>query len=93
MEKVKINDKEFELVENYRNCYNKEKIENRYTEYFDDFDYILGDFSCDLLRLKGFCDKKNPRFNEHNDIAKYLDYVQQECPFGCRYFLLKRIKN
>lgn len=90
--KIIINNNKFEILEDERGCYNKEEVESKCTDYFDDYDYILGDYSYDVLRLKGFCDKGNSRFKPYNDIKEYKKYLKDECAFGCRYFLIKRLK-
>lgn len=90
--KVIINDVNFELIENYKDAYIKEDIESKYTDYFYPYDYIVGDYSYGLLRLKGFCDKKNEIYKAYNDIKSYKEYIEKECSYDCRYFLLKKIK-
>ena len=59
MEKVIVENNEYEIIKNYKNGYNKEAFLNRYTEYFKDFDYVVGDWAYGKLRLKGFYDKGN----------------------------------
>ena len=53
MKKVKLNDKEYELIRDYKNGFIKEDVIQKLTDYFDDFDYILGDWAYGKLRLKG----------------------------------------
>lgn len=90
--KVVINNDNFEIIENIRDAYDKEEVESKYTDYFDNYDYILGDYSYGKLRLKGFCDKENKIFNKINDINNYQIYIKEECSYGCKYFLIKRIR-
>ena len=56
---IKINDIEYELIENYMECFEMEEVSEKLNDpdYFNDFDYILGDYSYDKLRLKGFYNK------------------------------------
>ena len=51
--KVKLKDVEYELIRN-DDCYNQEEIEKLVleTDYFDNYDYILGDYAYEQLRLK-----------------------------------------
>ena len=58
----------------------------------DENDYILGDFAYGKLRLKGFCNKDNPKFNKINDINNKEKYLEKECAYKCKYFLLKKVK-
>ena len=68
MMKIIVDDIEYEIIENYRDCYDKDLLLEKITDYFYDYDYILGDFAYGKLRLKGFCNKDNPKFNKINDI-------------------------
>ena len=60
MNKV-INNINFKLIKNYKEGFDKEEIENKMTDYFDDYDYIVGDWAYGKLRLKGFCKKENKK--------------------------------
>ena len=86
-----INDKKYELIKNYKDGYDQIEAENKLTEYFDNYDYILGDWSYGKLRLKGFCEKNNKNYNEINDISKVDDYIKQHCAYECKYFLIKKV--
>ncbi len=88
---IKINDIEYELVEDSRNGFDKEAVSERLTDYFEEFDYVVGDWSYGKLRLKGFNDKKNKKFNKINDINNLKDYIENYCAYGCKYFVIKRI--
>ena len=61
--------------------------------YFDDYDYIVGDWAYDKLRLKGFCDKNNKLFRKINDISMLEQYIQNDCAYDCKYFVLKKLKS
>ena len=88
---IKINDIEYELVEDSRNGFDKDAVSERLTDYFEEFDYVVGDWSYGKLRLKGFNDKKNKNFNKINDINNLKDYIENYCAYGCKYFVIKRI--
>lgn len=89
---MKLNDFEYELIENYKDAFDLETVLNRITDYYDDYDYIVGDFAYGKLRLKGFCDKNNKLYKEYNDISKKDEYIKKECAYDCKYFVLKKIK-
>ena len=71
---IKLENNTYEVIENVNNCLNQEELVNKYTDYFEPFDYILGDYAYNKLRLKGFCDKTNERFSKINDISTKNDY-------------------
>ena len=72
---IKINNKTYRLVEEYKNAFDLEVVKEKLTDYFDDFDYIVGDWAYGKLRLKGFCKKENKRYRPINDFTKKQDYL------------------
>ena len=51
-----IRNNEYKLVENYRECFDLEEVRQKLedVDYFDTYDYLLGDYAYEKLRLKGF---------------------------------------
>ena len=76
MEIVVIDDKKYEVMENVKDALNIEDLEGKITEYYDGFDYILGDYAYGKVRLKGFNDKDNKYFKAINDISKVKEYIE-----------------
>lgn len=94
MKKIILNNIEYELIKDYKNAFELTETEEKYTEYFNDFDYILGDYSYDKLRLKGFNKKQNKNLKEWNNYEIIDDYLKNYCSYECRYFILeKKDKN
>lgn len=91
MKKINLREIEYELVENYKDAFFLEDVQEKITDYFDSFDFILGDYSYDKLRLKGFCIKGNKLFKEINDFNNVQNYLKKFCSYDCRYFILKKI--
>ena len=92
MKMIEINNKKYELVRNDNNCFDKDQVIPRVTDYFDDYDYIFGDYAYEKVRLKGFYDSKNKKANKINDISGLDSYIKNYCSFGANVFLLKKIK-
>lgn len=94
MKKIKLNDIEYEIVENINNCFNIDEVQERIqeTDYFNNYDYIFGDYSYDKIRLKGFNDSNSDNANEINDIKIIDDYKKNYCSYGANTFLLKKVK-
>lgn len=78
------------VIKDYKNGFSKEEVEKRYTEYFEPFDYIVGDWSYGKLRLKGFYDPNSTECKEYNTIENLENYLKEFCSYECRYFVLKR---
>ena len=88
---ISVGDFNFKLIENNRECFDKEEFEGLFTEYFYDFDYIVGDYAYNKLRLKGFYKDSNKKSKELNKFSKKDDYVKNNCAYKCKYFVLERI--
>ena len=87
---MKLFDREYILIENVRDAFNEEEVLSLCTDYFKDYDYILGDIAYSKLRLKGFTKKDNKINNKNNDYDRIKDYIKNNCAYGCKYFILER---
>ena len=81
-----------EPCQSHRDCFDLEEFIDTYTDYFNPFDYIVGDYSYDKLRLKGFYKSDNKNVSDCSDIKRLNDYIDNYCAYGAKYFLLKKIK-
>lgn len=88
---IEIDKYKYQVLREKDGCLNIEELKSLYTDYFEGYDYILGDYSYDKLRLKGFCDKTNEKFNNINDIEKVEEYIENYCSYKANHFLLKKI--
>ena len=91
--KVILNNQEYELIKNYRDAFNEKELIDKFTEYFNDYDYVVGDIAYSKLRLKGFYDSQNKKVKEINNYNNLNKYLEEDCAVDCRYFILKKIKD
>lgn len=91
---IKIRENEYEIIRNDDDCLNQEEINERIkeTDYFDDYDYIIGDFAYEKMRLKGFYDTKNKKKSQINDYANHEEYIKEYCQLGSKIFIIKKLK-
>jgi len=75
---------EFDLIKNYRDAFVLDDFNKRYTDVFDIYPYLVGDYSAGVLRLKGFS-----KTNKNNHYRTIPDYLAESCPMNCAYFILK----
>ena len=92
MKSIVLNDIKYDVVKDYRDGYEEEAVIERATDYFNDFDYIFGDWAYGKLRLKGFYKNDNENVKDMNNIDKLDDYINNSCAYGCKYFLLEKKK-
>lgn len=92
MKKIVINDICYEIIRNDKDCIYTDELSEKITDYFDDYDYIVGDFAYDKVRLKGYYDSSNKSVKKINDIKYLDDYINDYCSYGARIFVLKKLK-
>jgi len=92
VKKYEIENNLYELLENYKEKFTLEEVKEKYTEYFESYDFIVGDYAYDKLRLKGFCNKENKNFKKFNNKENIKKYLKEDCAYECAYFILKKIK-
>ena len=90
---MKIRNCEYEIVEDYGETVKTINLEEIVTDYYDNFDYIVGDWAYGKVRLKGFYNSDSKLKKEHNDIANVKKYIDENCAYGCKYFILKKIEK
>ena len=93
MREIKINDIRYHVLKEVKDAINIEVLEEKITDYFMPFDYIVGDWAYGKLRLKGFNSRTNKNFKPINDVDKIDEYLKKNCAFGCSYFILAKIKD
>ena len=80
----------FDLIKNYRDAFDPQAFNERYVDVsFKQYDYIVGDVSSGILRLKGFGDNEKGK-TSYNFIP---DYLNDSCNYNTPYYILKRIKG
>lgn len=90
MKNIELNGTKYEIIENYKDSFDLETVSSYFTDYFYEYDYILGDYSYGKLRLKGFYDSDNKKVKKLNDIHLYKNYLTDLCAVDCPYFLIKK---
>ncbi|WP_373760241.1 YutD family protein [Streptococcus ferus] len=85
---VKSDDLEFLLLENVKDAFDATVFSQRFSEILLKYDYIVGDWGNEQLRLKGFY-KEADKKKSASTIARLDDYITEYCNFGCAYFVLE----
>lgn len=88
-----FNEKKYKLIENNNNGFDQEATKEKMTDYFIDYDYIVGDWAYGKLRLKGFNNKTNKHFNKFNDYQNVKKYLNDYCAYGCKFFIIEKIND
>ena len=87
---LKIRNNDYEIIKDYGETVLALDLNDIVTDYYDNFDYIVGVWAYGKVRLKGFYDKNNKLVKEHNNIENVDNYLTNNCAYGCKYFILKK---
>lgn len=90
---ITIGERQYRLVKDHREAFDPERLGDRFSDVLSRYDYIVGDWGYEQLRLKGFFNESNRKANPEQRIDSLEDYLYEYCNFGCAYFVLERIGN
>ncbi|WP_123039404.1 YutD-like domain-containing protein [Cohnella candidum] len=80
----------YTMAREHKNGWNAEAFKERYSEVLERYDFIVGDWGYNQLRLRGFYQDGHPRATKETSIASLVDYLNEYCNFGCAYFVLAK---
>ncbi|MEM0513371.1 YutD family protein [Limosilactobacillus fermentum] len=86
-----LNGHPYLLKENYRKAFNGDSLADRFSPLLTKYDYIVGDWGYDQLRLRGFYAKPG-QGEEEQGVGCINDYLMEECNFGCPYFIIQNLE-
>ncbi len=89
--KFQLDNYTYQVIKNEKEGFDLEELQNKYGEFFWIYDYIVGDWAYDKLRLKGFNKKSNKHFNKINDFNNVDEYIKNNCAYECRHFIIEKI--
>ena len=81
----------FEIRENVKDAFDATVFSQRFSEILTKFDYIVGDWGNEQLRLRGFY-KDERSVAPENKISRLEDYLLEYCNYGCAYFVLENLE-
>lgn len=87
---ILIGGKRYELIVDHKNGWNPSAFRDRYSDVLERYDFIIGDWGYNQLRLKGFFRDQHPKGNKDSFISGLVDYINEYCNFGCAYFVIQR---
>ncbi|WP_219838706.1 YutD-like domain-containing protein [Paenibacillus sp. R14(2021)] len=87
---IHISGRAYALIHENRNGWNLEAFRERFSEVLERYDYVIGDWGYNQLRLKGFFRDNHPKATRESAISSMVDYINEYCNFGCAYFVLEK---
>jgi uncharacterized protein YutD len=86
-----IGGRTYALIHDHKNGWNPEAFRSRFSEVLERYDYVIGDWGYNQLRLKGFFRDDNPKVTRDTAFSGIVDYINEYCNFGCAYFVLEKL--
>jgi uncharacterized protein YutD len=83
----------YSLMHEHKSGWNPEAFRERYSDVLERFDYIVGDWGYNQLRLRGFYRDGHPRATKESSISSFVDYINEYCNFGCAHFVLTKLDS
>ncbi|BBH24756.1 hypothetical protein Back11_61010 [Paenibacillus baekrokdamisoli] len=87
---IYISGRTYELMHENKNGWNIEAFRERFSDVLERYDYVVGDWGYNQLRLKGFFRDNNPKVTRDSAFSSMVDYINEYCNFGCAYFVLHK---
>lgn len=80
----------YKVAINYHDGFVFDEFHRLYQDYFEKYDYIVGDWAHERLRLRGFYQVAQRNVPKDRTIDFLDDYLKEYCSFGCAYFVLAK---
>ncbi|KMO53891.1 transcriptional regulator, partial [Lacticaseibacillus rhamnosus] len=74
---ITIDGRRYRIVENYRDACDLERLNERYNDILDKYDFIVGDWGYDQLRLRGFYKDDRRGASKDQLISTLEDYLYE----------------
>ena len=71
MKFIEVENNKYELIKNYKDGFDLNEFTSHYTDFFSDYDYIVGDIAYGKLRLKGFYAGDNKKVKRINNCITF----------------------
>lgn len=81
----------YELLAENKDGWNLEAFRERYSDVLERYDYVVGDWGYNQLRLRGFFKESNAKGSKDFSISTVQDYLNEYCNFGCAYFIIEKL--
>ncbi|WP_283678659.1 YutD-like domain-containing protein [Lentilactobacillus sp. Marseille-Q4993] len=88
---ITVNEHKYTIDNKYLKSFNFDDFVKRFNPAFSQFDYLVGDYSYDQLRLKGFFESNKENVNGPY-VEEISEYVVEIVNFGAPYYVLHNLE-
>jgi len=83
----------YTVIKEFRTEFNPEQFNEKIVHILLKYDFIVGDFADDHLRLKGFYRDKRRDVEANKKASKIEKYIHESCNYMCPHYVLEKIQT
>ena len=83
----------YTVLKEFRTEFNPEQFNEKIVHILLKYDFIVGDFADDHLRLKGFYRDKRRDVEPNKRASKIEAYIKESCNYMCPHYVLEKVKD
>lgn len=83
----------YTVLKEFRTTFNPELFNEKIVQVLLKYDFIVGDFADDHLRLKGFYHDRRRNVEAGKKASKIEKYINESCNYMCPHYVLEKIKS
>jgi uncharacterized protein YutD len=84
--------KNYTILKEFRTEFNPEQFDEKIVQVLLKYDFIVGDFADDHLRLKGFYHDRRRNVEPNKRAREIETYINESCNYMCPHFVLEKIQ-
>ena len=83
----------YTILKEFRTEFNPELFDEKIVQVLLKYDFIVGDFADDHLRLKGFYHDRTRNNRSDKKFSKIEKYIKESCNYMCPHYVLEKIQD
>jgi len=82
----------YTVLKEFRTEFNADQFNEKVVQVLLKYDFIVGDFADDHLRLKGFYHDRRRDVDSKKKASKMERYINESCNYMCPHYILEKIR-
>jgi len=82
----------YTILKEFRTEFNADQFNDKVVQILLKYDFIVGDYADDHLRLKGFYHDKRRDVDANKKASKMERYINESCNYMCPHYILEKIR-
>jgi len=82
----------YTVLKEFRTTFNPEQFNEKIVQVLLKYDFIVGDFADDHLRLKGFYHDKRRDIESDKKASRIDRYINESCNYMCPHYILEKVQ-